>query len=382
MTPLDGVRILDLTHALAGPFCTYHLGLLGAEIIKVEPPQVGDDFRAFAPDTFDAVNGGKRSVTIDLKTEAGRALMHDLARTADVLIENFRPDAARKLGVDWDALHAANDRLIYCSISGFGASGPRAKWPAVEWSVQAAAGLSAMYLDDDADPRDLGIGMLDIFSGTSAVIAILSAILEQRRTGAGRRLEVTMADAALTLASSGLAQQLSGERTGKMKRRPAVGRFKARDARVFVMAAHQRWFGKLAEVLGPPSLLDDPRFATPAVRDEHAEALRATIEARLATRDAVDWQNDLLAAGVPSAAVVQLRSLVESGFYDDAGMIHDVQSNARGKPQRVAGATFSGRTIRTVPGVVPALGADTDDVLGALGVTPERMAALRADAAI
>ncbi|RHW19249.1 CoA transferase [Sphingomonas gilva] len=382
MTPLKGVRILDLTHALAGPFCTYHLGLLGAEIVKVEPPRVGDDFRDFAPDTFDAVNGGKQSVTIDLKQEAGRALLHDLARGADVLIENFRPDAARKLGVDWDVLRAANPKLVYCSISGFGASGPRAAWPAVEWSVQAAAGLSAMYLDDDADPRDLGIGMLDIFSGTSAVIAILSAILEQRRTGEGRRLEVTMADAALTLASSGLAQQLSGERVGKVKRRPAVGRFKARDGRVFVMAAHQRWFGKLAEVLGAPSLLDDERFATPAARDANAEALRETIEARLAARDAVEWQDALLAAGVPSAAVVQLRSLVESGYYDDAGMIHDVWSQARGKAQRAAGATFSGRTIRAAPGEVPALGAQTEAALGRFGVTAERLEALRKDAVI
>lgn len=382
MTPLTGVRVLDLTHALAGPFCTYHLGQLGAEIVKIEPPRVGDDFRGFAPDTFDAMNGGKQSVTIDLKTEAGRQLMHDLARDCDVLVENFRPDAAPKLGMDWALLHAANPRLIYCSISGFGSTGPRAKWPAVEWSMQAAAGLSAMYLDDDTDPRDLGIGMLDIFSGTTAVIAILGAILEQRRTGEGRRLEVTMADAALTLASSGLAQQLSGERTSKGPRRPAVGRFRARDGRVFIMAAHQRWFGKLSEVLGNPSLLDDDRFATPEARQANADTLMAELERRLAARDAIDWQTDLLAAGVPSAAVVQLRSLVESGYYDEAGMVHEIHSNARGKPHKVAGATFSGRTIRKAPGAVPALGADTDETLKRLGIDPARIEALRRDAVI
>ncbi len=378
MNPLADVRVLDLTHALAGPFCTYHLGMLGAEIIKVEPPRVGDDFRDFAPDTFDAVNGGKQSVTIDLKTEAGRALMQELATKADVLIENFRPDAAKKLGVDWEALHAANPKLNYCSISGFGASGPRAKWPAVEWSVQAAAGLSAMYLDEDTDPRDLGIGMLDIFSGTSAVIAILGAVLEQRRTGEGRRLEVTMADAALTLASSGLAQQMAGTRVGKQRRRPAVGRFKARDGRVFVMAAHQRWFGKFAEILGSPSLLDDERFASPEAREANAEALLEVIEKRLASRDAVEWQTDLLAAGVPSAAVAQLKSLVDSGYYADAGMVHDVWSDARDKAQPVAGATFSGRTITRPPASVPSLGRDTDAALARFGIDAARRAELRA----
>lgn len=382
MTPLTGVRILDLTHALAGPFCTYHLGLLGAEIVKVEPPRVGDDFRGFAPDTFDAMNGGKLSVTIDLKTEAGRALMLELASQCDVLVENFRPDAAPKLGMDWERLKAANPRLIYCSISGFGSTGPRAKWPAVEWSVQAAAGLSAMYLDDETDPRDLGIGMLDIFSGTTAVIAILGAILEQRRTGEGRRLEVTMADAALTLASSGLAQQLSGERVGKARRRPAVGRFRARDGRVFVMAAHQRWFGKLSEVLGQPAMIDDERFATPEAREENAEALLTELEARLSKRDAIDWQTDLLAAGVPSAAVVQLRTLVDSGYYDEAGMVHEISSDARGRRLKVAGATFSGRTIRQAPGPVPALGANTDTTLQRLGIDLQRIAQLREAGAI
>jgi crotonobetainyl-CoA:carnitine CoA-transferase CaiB-like acyl-CoA transferase len=382
MTPLAGVRVLDLTHALAGPFCTYHLGQLGAEIIKVEPPRVGDDFRGFAPDTFDAMNGGKQSVTIDLKTEAGRSLMHDLASRVDVLVENFRPDAAPRLGMDWELLHARNPRLVYCSISGFGSTGPRAGWPAVEWSVQAAAGLSAMYLDDAADPRDLGIGMLDIFSGTTAVIAIMGAILEQRRTGEGRRLEVTMADAALTLASASLAPQLAGERSGKAPRRPAVGRFRARDRRVFIMAAHQRWFGKLSEVLGEPALLADPRFATPESRETHADALLAELERRLAARDAIDWQTDLLAAGVPSAAVVQLRSLVESGYYDEAGMVHEIRSHARDRPHRVAGATFSGRTVRTAPGPVPALGADTDAALERLGIEPGRIAELRRSGAI
>jgi len=377
MTPLAGTKVLDLTHALAGPFCTYHLGLLGAEIIKVEPPERGDDFRDFAPDTFDAVNGGKRSVTLNLKSADGQRTLDRLIREADVLVENFRPDVTAKLGIGWDRLSALNPKLVYCSISGFGSTGPQASWPAVEWSVQAAAGLSAMYLDESTDPRDLGIGMLDIFTGTSAIIAVLAAIMEAQRTGEGRRLEVTMADAALTLASSSLAQQLSGGRVGKVRRRPAVGRFRARDRRVFIMAPHQRWFQKVSDVLGPPHLADDPRFATPADRDNHAEALLDELERRLAQRDAKDWQDALLAAGVPSAVVSELREVVGSGYFANAGMVHDSWSAARERAFPVAGATFSGRTITRAPGPVPTLGGDTDAVLTEHGVPIEERAILR-----
>jgi len=377
MTPLTGIKVLDFTHALAGPFCTFHLGLFGAEIIKIEPPGRGDDFRDFAPDTFDAVNGGKRSVTLDLKSEDGQRLFERMARDADVLVENFRPDATAKLGITWDRLRALNPRLVYCSISGFGGSGPQARWPAVEWSVQAAAGLSAMYLDEETDPRDLGMGMLDIFTGTSAIIATLGAIMEAKRTGEGRRLEVTMADAALTIASSSLAQQMSGRRAGKARRRAAVGRFRARDRRVFVMAPHQRWFEKVSDVLGAPTLIDDPRFATLAAREENADTLTAELERRLAARDAAEWQDALLAAGVPSAVVRDLREVVESGYYADAGMVHQVWSAARGRDLPVAGATFGGRTIARPPGAVPALGADTDTVLAGYGISDEDLAALR-----
>ena len=350
MTPLTGVRVLDLTHALAGPFCTYHLGLLGADVLKLEPPGHGDDFRGFAPGTFAAVNGGKRSLAVDLKTAEGRAQMHALAAKADVLVENYRPDAAAKLGVDWPTLHAANPRLILCSITGFGAEGPRAMWPAVEWSMQAAAGISAMYLGDDADPREPGLPVLDVFSGANALTAILAALLERGRTGEGRRLEVTMADAALTLATPSLADQAAGKRGGPGPR-PAVGRFRARDRRLFVMAAHPRWFATLAEVLGPPSLLEDDRFATPEARQANAGALLEAIEARLATRDAAEWQAELLARGMPAAAVTTMGELVATGYFDDAGMVH-----RDGEDRPVAGATLSGRTVTRAAGPAPALG--------------------------
>jgi len=377
MTPLAGMRILDLTHALAGPFCTYHLGLFGADIIKIEPPGAGDDFRDFAPDTFHAVNGGKNSVTIDLKSVDGQKLLHDLVLQADVFIENFRPGVAEKLGLSWETLSALNDKLVYCSISGFGASGPRSRWPAVEWSVQAAMGISQMYLDEEDDPRDLGIGMLDVFSGTSAIIAILAALLERKQTGKGQRLDVTMADAALTIASPSIEPQISGRRVGKVPRRPGVGRFRAKDRRIFIMALHQRWFEKLAEVIGAPSLLEDDRFATQAAREAHAEALLTVLETRLADRNAAEWQDELLRAGVPAAVVSRLVEVIDAGYFEHTGMLHQ-QASANGETMRmVAGATFSGRTIKHAPGGAPTLGAQTEVMLSKMGIDDARIQDLK-----
>lgn len=364
MKPLDKIRIVDLTHALAGPFCTYQLGLLGAEVIKVEPSEGGDDFRTFLPDCFDAVNGGKKSVTLNLKTPDGRALLGNLLADADIVIENYRAGVARELGLDWDDLHARHPRLIYCSITGFGQDGERAQWPAIEWSVQAAAGLSAMYLSDEADPHDLGIGMLDIFSGTSALAAILAALLERARTGLGTRLDVTMADAALTLATPHIISQASGKRQGLAPRRAGVGRFRARDRRLFLSAPHQRWFAKLSRVLGAPELVEDERFATVAARTANLEALGVAIEKRLAARDAAEWQAALLAEGVPSAVVSNLSEMIADGYFVRAGTLGTVHSAASSRDVLAVTSMFSGRTANAPIGTVPELGAHTGSVLG------------------
>lgn len=364
MKPLDEIRIIDLTHALAGPFCTYQLGLLGAEVIKVEPSEGGDDFRTFLPDCFDAVNGGKKSVTLNLKSVEGRALLNTLLADADVIVENYRAGVAKGLGLDWDDLHARHPRLIYCSITGFGQEGERAQWPAIEWSVQAAVGLSAMYLPDEADPHDLGIGMLDIFSGTSAITAILAALLERARTGLGTRLDVTMADAALTLATPHIISQATGKRKGVAPRRAGVGRFRARDRRLFLSAPHQRWFAKLSKVLGEPALVEDERFATMTARADNLESLRVAIEERLGSRDAAEWQSALLAEGVPAAEVGNLSEMIADGYFDQAGTLKTVHSSANKREVLAVASTFSGRTAKAPIGEVPALGADTSAVLG------------------
>src|SRR4051794_25787962 len=182
MKPLAGIKVVDLSHALAGPFCTHHLQLLGADVLKVEAPGHGDDFRA-RPSVFPAINAGKRSITVNLKSADGAEILRRLLADADVLIENYRPGVAAKLGITWEKLQALNPRLIFCSISGYGQTGPLRDVPAIEWAVQAMSGMTASYVSEDADRRDLGVGILDAFSGYVTFSAILAALLQRQQTG-------------------------------------------------------------------------------------------------------------------------------------------------------------------------------------------------------
>jgi len=374
MTPLEGLRVVDLTHALAGPFCTYQLGLLGAEVIKIENPGVGDDFRAGADWVFEAVNAGKSSVTLNLKHPGALAVLRRLIEGADVLVDNFKPGTAEKFGLTWGAVQGWNDRLIWASISGFGLEGPWRDLPAVEWSVQAAAGLSENYLADDADPRDLGLGVLDISTGHAAVTAILAALLQRGRTGKGQRLDVAMLDIALTFSTGRV------ETPRRLGRRPAVGRFKAQDRRLFLMGAHQRWFKTLSDVVGAPALIDDPRFADPAARQANADALRTELEARLAARPAEDWARDFTAAGLPAAVVRTIEEVVASPHVQARGTLHKVDVAGRDAQIAVVATPFHlGDGPPAPSGGVPALGQHTDDVLIAAGYGAGEVAAMRAE---
>ena len=374
MQPLEGVTVVDLTHALAGPFCTYQLMLLGATVIKVENPGVGDDFRGFMRTTFEAVNAGKASVSLNLKDPGSAQVLQRLLHDADVLVDNFKPGTAEKFGLQWDAMRAAHPKLIWCSISGFGLDGPWRDLPAVEWSVQAASGLTASYLDEEADPLHPGLGVLDLSSGHAAATAILAALLQRAKTGRGQRLDVAMIDVALSL----MSPRIGGSGSGRRDRRPAVGRFMAKDRQIFLMGAHQRWFRTISDVLGAPALIDDPRFADPAARDANAEALRQAIEARLAVRTAEDWEQVFTRAGMPAAAVREIPEVVASAHVQQRGLIHQALVADRGEAISVLGPPYRLESRQTAPsGPVPALGADTDRVLAEVGYGAAEIAALR-----
>ena len=260
--PLEGIRVVDLTHAYAGPLCTYNLGLLGADVLKVEPPETGDDFRVWFENAFVAINAGKRSFTLDLRTPDGQAVLHRLLERSDVLVENYRPGAAARLGIDAGEIRTRHPRLVYCSITGFGDTGPLRDAPAIEWAVQATAGVTAEYLNEEDDPTRAGLAVVDAFSGFTAASSILAALLLRERTGEGSRLDVAMFDAALGLLSVATTDAANGL-PGRGLRLPGSGRFHARD-RVLTSAASTtsgsavsaRWS---AHPSRPPPAVRDPR---------------------------------------------------------------------------------------------------------------------------
>jgi crotonobetainyl-CoA:carnitine CoA-transferase CaiB-like acyl-CoA transferase len=374
--PLAGIRVIDLTHAYAGPFATYHLGLMGAEVIKVEAPG-GDEFRHWRETTFAQANAGKRSIVLDLKRPEGLAILYELVKEADVLTENLRPGAAAKLGVEWERLKEINPRLIFCSVSGFGQDGELRDRPAMEWSVQAMSGTTSLYVDDAAPATTLGLSILDPFAGYMAFAAVMAAILQRQKTGIGQRIDIGMFDAAWVLGASSVVDVLAGLTPVAQLARPNSARFMCRDRRLFISFIWPKWFAALSEVIGEPGLATDPRFATPEALRANGDALVAEVERHLARRDAADWAEELARCGVPASPVctvgeaaawpqVRARHLLEpAGLADGARSLDIVGS----------GIVFEHGTPR-LAGPVPAAGEYTRAALLELGYDEERIAAL------
>lgn len=321
--PLGGLRILDFSRVLAGPYCTALLADIGADVLKIEPP-TGDDYRhigPFYPDgsscLFEAVNRGKRSAVIDLATEQGKKLAAALAAEADVVVENFRPGVALRLGIGWDALSAVNARLVYVSISGFGQDGPNATRPAYDPIIQAVAGLMSATGRADGPPTLIGESVADITSGLFASWAILAALLERTRTGRGRYIDLAMFDALValqpTVVARTLATGLPPKRTGN--RHPAsapFGIYAAADGDVAIACLNSKLFETLCSVMGKPDLPRDPRFTTDAARVDNGTELADEIEAWSGALSVTEVVRMLSAAGVPAGEVNDIAQTLAS----------------------------------------------------------------------
>jgi CoA:oxalate CoA-transferase len=357
MGALDGVRVADFTHAYAGPFCTYNLVLLGADVIKVEPPN-GDDFRAREV-VFASINGGKRSIALDLKIADDRELAMRLVASADVMVENFRPGVPARLGVDYPACRKRNPSLIYCSLTGYGA-GVSDPPPAIEWSIQAASGLTHEYLDNSRDGWYPGLSLVDPFAGYAAFAAILAALLERREGGEGRFIDISMLDAVSCLMSQYTCTELvQGPPTYTLG-----ARLRTADRKLYVAISHQRWFQSICEVVGAPELLADERFADGAARDLNCVALWAELERHLATDTAESWEAQLTAAGVPASAIRTFGEAAAEASRRGRPTFADVETEA-GPSFASVGAFPTGSTARRV---VPAIGANGPEILREMGV--------------
>jgi len=312
---LAGIRVADFSRVLAGPFATMMLADLGAEVTKVERPGQGDETRSWGPPWddhgratyFQAVNRNKLSVAIDLKDPAGLDRARRLALDADVLFENFRPGLMDEIGLGYERLHAEHPRLIYCSITGFGA-GAGAALPAYDLLVQALGGLMSVTGAPDGDPQKVGVALVDVLAGLFATVGVLAALRHRELTGEGQRVEVDLMSSLLAaLVNQASGYTLAGQVPGRLgNAHPSIAPyelFQTGDGQLVLAVGNDRQFAALCEALGATGLAGDPRYATNGARVLNREALRGALEERLAARGAADWAELLTAARVPAGVV-------------------------------------------------------------------------------
>ena len=380
MRPLEGIRVVDLTHAVSGPTCTLMLAQLGADVVKIEPPERGDDFRDYTEHgglakmsiPFAAINAGKRSVALDLKSDEGRAALDALIVRGDVLVENFRPGVLARLGFSNDRLRALNPRLVIAAISGFGQSGPLRDWGAYDHIAQAMSGM-AMMEARSGEPRKIGIPVIDSFSGYLAVIGILSALRTRDATGIGGEVDIAMLDAALKLMATNLAVEsftgIAPAGTGNRGYRlvATAEYYPTAQGWIALGANHQHQVEALWRVLGRADLIDDPRFATHPARVEHYDALRALIVELLSSEDAAGLEVRLTQAGIPAAMLRDVGQAARHPHLVDRGLI--VRADVPGADRDIA-VVGPGFTINasTEPLQVPTIGQHTAEVLAELGL--------------
>jgi len=381
--PLAGVRVLDLSRVLAGPYCTTQLYELGAEVLKVEQPGHGDDTRAFPPFQngesvyFASINRGKRSIALDLRVENDRRVFDALLAKADVLVENFRPGVMEKLGYGWETVHARHPSLIYAAISGFGQTGPYRDLPAYDLVVQALGGMISINGPEGGPPVRLGISLADLGAGLFAALGVVSALFERKTSGVGRLVDISMLDCQTLLLESALVRQFASGDTQKPtgSRHPVITPFdvfQTQDAPIAIACANDRLFATLAQALGHPELAADERFASLFARFGYHVELKAALEKALAAKPAAAWIATLQAAGVPCAPVQDMAAVVNDPQLVARNMFVEVDDPEMGKLKMSGNAVkISGYPDPTTRPPAPNLDEARADVLTEIGATPE-----------
>jgi crotonobetainyl-CoA:carnitine CoA-transferase CaiB-like acyl-CoA transferase len=396
---LEGVRVLDLTNVLAGPLCAYQLALMGAEVVKVESPKGGDLARQLGSEpelnarlmgaSFLAQNGGKLSVTVNLKRPEGKEVLRRLVARSDVLVENFRPGVMQRLGLGYEDLKQVHPGLVYCAISGFGQDGPLRNAPAYDQIIQGRSGMMSITGDAECAPLRAGYPVADTISGITAAFAISAALVRRQRTGEGGFIDVSMLDSALVtmgwVISNFLIAGTEPQPHGNSNFTAAPsGTFRTGDGLVNIAANKQEQFEALARVLGREDLITDPRFAGREARKAHRDALTAELESALSARSAGEWETRLNAIDVPAGCVASVPEALRSAQVEQRELLQTfVDAPGVGRDVTVVRAGFKltgGDPEAALP--PPRLGEHSDAILRDVGYSADEIRALREAGAV
>lgn len=397
---LSNIKVLDLSRILAGPWASQILADLGADVIKVERPGAGDDTRSWGPpflkdqagqDTRDgayfiATNRGKRSITLDLQTPEGQEIVKDLCRDVDVVLENYKVGTLARLGLDYASLSRVNPRLVYCSVTGFGQTGPRAAEPAYDFLIQAMGGLMSVTGERDdrpgGGPQKVGVPIVDLSTGVYAALGIVAALLRRTQTGQGEYVDVAMLDVQVGLLANQAMNFLLGNRVPKRTgtAHPNIQpqrTFHCADGDIVIVAGNDAQFAALCQVIGQPALAGDERYATNGQRVRNQASLDPILDAAFASQPRAHWLEKLKQAGVPAGSINSVPEVFEDPQVAHRAMLRRLPHPVAGSvPQVMNPLRFGGAALR-VDRAPPLLGEHTDEILAELGLDAARIRALR-----
>jgi len=396
----SGIRIVDFSQVLAGPWCTTQFALLGAEVIKIEPPGAGEQCRSLnydptykaksMPPIFLAMNPGKRSIAIDLKHPRAKEIVHRLVARADVVVQNFKVGVIDRLGFGYDALSAIKPDLVYCAISGYGQEGPKAETAAYDGAIQAATGMMTITGHKTSGPARVGFQVVDMSTGLNAAFAIAAALYQRRLTGQGQYIDVAMFDTALTMMAPNVSDWLNSglmpEQLGAQSqaKSPVSDAFPTRNGHLALIVVTDEHWQKLCKVLGHEEWIADPRFRTGDARKANAAALRTLLVDTLRTDDTAAWIDRLSKAGVPSGSIATIPEAVQEPQLAHRNVLVKMRrSKGLDYEPTLFNAPF--KFVHDTPGTdlpPPAVGEHTDAVLAEIGYDAAAIQGLRAAKAI
>ena len=391
--PLEGIKVLDISRVLTGPYCTMILGDLGAEVIKVEIPGVGDETRSWGPPYVEgesayylSTNRNKKSITLNLKSEEGQKILLDMAKKCDVMIENFLPGTVQRLGVDYETVRKVNPEIIYCSLSGFGQDGPYRDFPAYDLLMQGVGGLMSITGEKDGQPIRIGVALVDIGAGMYAVIGIMSALMTRKTTGKGQYIDISLLDTEVSwMTYMATNYFLSGKNPTRMgSGHPNIvpyQAFMAKDRYFILAVGNDNIWRRFCEVLGL-DIVDDPKFSTNAKRVENRDELNGMLETLFLTKTADEWVEILQPARIPCGPVNNISEVVNHPQTKHRKMVVEMDHPKAGKVKVLGNPVKMSLTPPRYSLHPPLLGEHTEEVLQGFGYSQEDLADLKAKGVI